>query len=461
MTQSTPPSPQTVDAAHTPDIQPISIDKVIYGGDGLGRLDSGEIVFVPFSAPGDSGTIALLPQTGRKPKRGTWQSLSNPSPMRQDPKCSVYGQCGGCHWQHIQSDEHVGLKLSIFEETCRRLGKLTDIPTTPIATKQPWQYRLRCQWHLDGQGQSLTLGFHAADSHEVIPFDTCELLHPTLQAVYESLHQHLPELAGCTHIEARVSDRRHEATEAPAAWQLILTSPQPQSVPLAKTCAKDGPPAWLPTGLASIVITNSVTEEISCLFGDEYLTQVVGEAAFQVHGLSFCQVNRTATETLLAVLQEQCMPEPASIIDLYAGIGVWGLSLSPRVSESITLLESSPYATQDAHDNAMSFENKTKADITVIEGNLDETLLNVDEQADVVIIDPPRAGLSKTVLRWLANHPPKQCFYLSCDPTTLARDLAILVNDHGWTIQHAWVGDMFPQTYHMESLVLLTPAQLV
>lgn len=468
MTQSTPPSPQTVDASHASNTAlPITIDKLVYGGDGLGRLDSGEVVFVPFSAPGDSGTITLQPQTGRKPKKGHWSNLSTPSPLRHQPKCSVYEQCGGCHWQHIQPNEHAALKLAIFEETCRRLGKLNAIPTSSLTPKNTdswaWQYRLRCQWHLNTQGPSPTLGFHAADSHQVIAFDQCELLHPTLQAVYEALSAHLPELSGCIRIEARVSDRRLDSpsSDAPVTWQLILSTAQPKDVPMAQACKTDGPPSWLPPGLASIVLVNTTYDQSTNLFGDEHLTQVIGESAFQVHAMSFCQVNRSASEALLDVLQTHCMPAPASIIDLYAGIGVWGLSLSPRVTDSVTLLESSPHATQDAHDNALSFEHKTSADITVLEGNLDETLATFDELADVVIIDPPRSGLSKNVLRWLANHPPKQCFYLSCDPTTLARDLATLVNDHGWTIQQAWVSDMFPQTYHMESLVLLTPAQLV
>ena len=464
MTQSTPPSAQTVETAHaTNTLHPITIEKLVYGGDGLGRLASGEIVFVPYAAPGDSGTISLQPQVGKKPKKGIWKELPQPSPLRDTPKCSVYGQCGGCHWQHINANEHANLKLAIFEETCRRLGKLNSIPTSVLLPKNAdswaWQYRLRCQWHLTNG----VLGFHAADSHQVISFDTCELLHPTLQAVYEALLAHLPQLAGCTRIEARVSDRRLDShsLDAPDPWQLILSAAQPQAVPMAKACQTDGPPAWLPPGLASIVLVNTTTEQASSVFGDEYLTQVMGDVAFQVHATSFCQVNRAASEALLDVLQTHCMPAPASIIDLYAGIGLWGLSLSPRVTESVTLLESSPYATQDAHDNALSFDNKTSADITVMEGNLDETLATFDEVADVVIVDPPRSGLSKTVMRWLVNHPPKQCFYLSCDPTTLARDLALLVNDHGWTIQQAWISDMFPQTYHMESLVLLTPAQLV
>ncbi len=426
----------------------LSIEKLIYGGDGLTHAD-GNTVFVPFVLPGES--VRVAPTT--KKKKLVWTKLlevTAPSPERIEAPCPHFRICGGCHYQHIPAAEQVRLKIEILRETLSRLGGVQWQGEVTSHSGEPYGYRNRAQWAVRS-GMPRALGYFLPQSSVILPIDACPVLSPRLGETFGRLQDmarggKLP--AGILEIEA-FTDSADEKIALNVAFEKF-SAPAEELASLLR--------ATLPW-LESLLLLDQKKNRFE-LTGPGFLVHEVGGFRYQVSHLSFFQVNRFLTEELLATMIAGAKGNLA--LDLYAGVGFFTLPLA-RAFERVISVDANLAASRDLTGNAEG------AGVTIVSHNeqAEEFLKKTPERPDFVVLDPPRAGLGAEAAAALAGLGAAEIVYLSCDPATLARDLAILTGTarkpagigaegvHPYEIVEMHMFDLFPQTFHIETMVRL------
>jgi 23S rRNA (uracil1939-C5)-methyltransferase len=348
-----------------------------------------------------------------------------PSPLRTEPPCPYFGLCGGCQWQHMAYQAQLDIKRHLVEELLIRVGQQRDPQVrAPLGAESPWDYRNHVQLKTDREGR---IGFYAFHSHEVVPVDACLISHPLIDELWDALDIEFEGLKG-------IALRAGIAT----GEQLVLFE---GSSPEAPALEVDMPVSC---------VYQSQMDELTILAGGSTLHEVLLGQRFEISAPSFFQVNTAQAERLLQTVRTYLAPQAHErLLDAYCGVGVFAHSLAPDVAEVVGI-ESSPWALRDALTN-------TRTDnVTLIEGRLEEALAEIDETFEAIIVDPPRSGCSPEVLTHLLACQPERIVYVSCDPATLARDVKQLASS-GWQLEQVQPIDMFPQTYHTETVALLRP----
>jgi 23S rRNA (uracil1939-C5)-methyltransferase len=425
----------------------LSIEKLVYGGNGLAHAD-GNTVFVPYVLPGEEVRAAAR----KRQKKLLWADLLEvifPAKERGKPKCPHFQKCGGCHYQHISAAEQLRLKKEILRETLSRLGGISwDGPILEHAA-EPYGYRNRAQWAVR-RGMPRALGYFLPESSLILPIDECPVLSPLLAETFLKLQDMsrsgtLP--AGVEEIEA-FADSRDEKIALNVAFERF---PKP---PAELTSAFHNA---LPQ-LESLLLLDQKKNKFE-LAGTGYLTQGAGGYQYRVSHLSFFQVNRLLIEDLLETVVANARGDLA--LDLYAGVGFFTLPLA-KTFRKVVGVDANLAATRDLKANA------ELADVSIACHNehVEEFLKNTKERPELVVLDPPRAGLGSQAAKHLAEVDAREIVYLSCDPSTLARDVAVLTNSartpkeiaapsNRYEITEMHLFDLFPQTFHIETLVRL------
>jgi 23S rRNA (uracil1939-C5)-methyltransferase len=399
------------------DLLTVKLDKLAYGGDALGRLSDGRAVFVPFALTGETVSIRTIEE---KPShvRAELVEVLEPSPDRISPKCLHFGICGGCHYQHMPYSIQVDIKSAILRDQLLRIGKISDPPlkqAVPCAIE--WNYRNHVQFHLTRTGK---LGYVDVHGRNVFPISECHLPEPTLDSLWPRL-EFDPGL-GLERASLRLGI--DEQT------MLVLES-------------ADAPELELEADLSVVHLSGTDTVVMA---GDDYLSIKVNDRLFHVSAASFFQVNTGMAEKMVAHLLEQLPVTPATtLLDVYCGVGLFSAFFAPRVGRVIGV-EASPSACEDFTINLDDFDN-----VELYEAAAEAVLPGLDVKPGVVIVDPPRAGLEKRALDALMVLAPLRLAYVSCDPSTLARDAARLIAG-GYRLVQVTPFDLFPQTYHIESI---------
>lgn len=401
----------------TSDLLTVKLDKLAYGGDALGRLSDGRAVFVPFALTGETVSIRTIEE---KPShvRAELVEVLEPSPDRISPKCLHFGICGGCHYQHMPYSIQVDIKSAILRDQLLRIGKISDPPlkqAVPCAIE--WNYRNHVQFHLTRTGK---LGYVDVYGRNVFPISECHLPEPALDSLWPRL-EFDPGL-GLERASLRLGI--DEQT------MLVLES-------------ADAPELELEADLSVVHLFGTDTVVMA---GDDYLSIKVNDRLFHVSAASFFQVNTEMAEKMVAHLLEQLPVTPATtLLDVYCGVGLFSAFFAPRVGRVIGV-EASPSACEDFTINLDDFDN-----VELYEAAAETVLPGLDVKPGVVIVDPPRAGLEKHALDALLVLAPLRLAYVSCDPSTLARDAARLIAG-GYRLVQVTPFDLFPQTYHIESI---------
>ena len=424
-------------------VEDIQIEKLVYGGDGLGRLASGEVVFTPWSAPGDR--LKVTPKTGR-PLRGSLEEILEPSLQRVVPRCDVFMQCGGCQWQHLNGESQRDWKRRIVEESLQRLGKLENVTVLPTIgdDASAWAYRNRAQWDVDSQDSGAPrLGYHAHHSRDIVEFDHCHIIPDELNNLALQIRRTLQDNPGLAQGLKRIEVLSNEYDQC----LLILESLNLRaSQALAQALIASLPQV---VGIASRHPEQS-NALLTGLTGQTHLFETLEGKKYRISADSFFQTNPHGARQLLQVLSNM-FPAPAqSLLDIYAGVGVFALHFSTQV-QRVLAIESAPSAVLDAQEN---LRLNAVQNVTIRKGEAQRVLSTLKDRFDVAIVDPPRGGCTPEVLDWLSRHVQQNILYVSCNPTTLARDLKLLVAA-GWTVELVQPIDMFPQTYHVECVVKL------
>ena len=425
----------------------LSIEKLIYGGDGLGHA-GGNTVFVPYVMPGEEVRAA----TKSKRKKLIWAELLeviSPAKERGKAKCAHFQKCGGCHYQHIPAIEQLRLKKEILRETLSRLGGISWEGAIAEHSAEPYGYRNRAQWAVRS-GMPRALGYFLPESSVIVPIDECPVLSPRLAQTFGQLQEMaragtLPE--GIQEIEA-FADSTDGKIALNVAFEKFLK-------PAAELAARFH--GALPH-LESLLLLDQKKNRFE-LTGPGYLTHEAGGYKFQVSHLSFFQVNRFLVEDLLKTVTANA--HGALALDLYSGVGFFTLPLA-KAFQRVVSVDANLAATRDLYANA---EN---AGVTIVTHNdhAEEFLKKTDERPEFVVLDPPRAGLGAETAEKLAKLGAQEIVYLSCDPSTLARDLAVLTGSPRkpkeiagpsirYELSEMHLFDLFPQTFHIETLVRL------
>jgi 23S rRNA (uracil1939-C5)-methyltransferase len=427
----------------------LSIEKLVYGGDGLSHAD-GNTVFVPYVIPGEE-VRASVKTRRNKLIWGKLDEVITADPLRQKGKCPHFGICGGCHYQHIPTPNQVEFKASILRETLSRLGRIQWDGPIQIHSAEPFGYRNRAQWAFR-DAKPMALGYFLPESSVILPIDICPILSPMLHKTFESLQDlartgKLPEKL--QEIEAFV-DSKDEKIALNVAFERF-PKPAAEITSLFRTA--------LPQ-LESLLLLDQSKDRFE-LTGPGYLMHDAGGFRFRVSHLSFFQTNRFLIEDLLKTMTAGANGDVA--LDLYSGVGFFTLPLGKTFNKVISV-DANLAATTDLYANAEA------AGMTVTSHNehAEEFLRKTQERPDFVALDPPRAGLGAAAASALLALGAPEIRYLSCDPSTLARDLAILTgsakkrDDEAareaamrYQIAEVHLFDLFPQTFHIETLVRL------
>jgi 23S rRNA (uracil1939-C5)-methyltransferase len=428
----------------------LSIEKLVYGGDGLTHAD-GNTVFVPFVLPGEGVRAAVK----TKKKKLVWTKLlevTSPSAERIAAPCPHFQVCGGCHYQHIPAAEQARLKIEILRETLSRLGGIQWTGEIVAHAGEPYGYRNRAQWAVRS-GMPRALGYFLPESSVILPIDVCPILSPRLAETFGLLQEmarggKLP--VGILEIEA-FTDSADEKIALNVAFEKF-SAPAEELTSLLRQA--------LPR-LESLLLLDQKKNRFE-LSGPGFLVHEVGGFKYQVSHLSFFQVNRFLTEDLLTTITAGTKGNVA--LDLYSGVGFFTLPLAKTFGKVISV-DANLAATRDL------FANAKRAGVEIISHNehAEEFLKTTEEKSDFVVLDPPRSGLGTEAASALAASGAPEIVYLSCDPSTLARDLAILTGSsrkpsgapadaasaNRYEITEMHMFDLFPQTFHIETLVRL------
>ena len=418
----------------------ILIEAVAFRGYGVGRV-SGKVVFVPYTVTGDRAWIKIIEEK-KKYSMGRLIQIVDPSPWRVNPPCPYFGTCGGCQWQHIDYRFHGELKETILRETLERIGKIRGLPPMDVTlSTKPYGYRVRVQLKVRGQ----TLGYYRERSHEIVDIDHCPISDPLVNQMIRQLRGELTAFSKMEGIEINVSRDEEKGFFIlhPLAWNRDWED-------FARKFFQNHP---ILKGIA-IMARNGLKR-----LGDPSLNFTVslhrsGEKrtlGLRASALSFFQVNPEQNRRLIeTVLEFSEMRKNEIGLDLYAGIGNFTLPLAAEASR-VTGVEESRTAIEDARFNA---EKNGIKNCDFVQGKAEEVLRNLSERPDDIILDPPRAGC-KTILDQAVGLKPKRIIYVSCEPTTFSRDIHLFA-ETGYFLQRLALIDMFPQTYHMEVVGLLT-----
>lgn len=377
----------------------------------MARVD-GRVVLAPFVLPGER-VRAETAQEKPGLVRARVVEMLEPAAQRVAASCPHFGQCGGCHYQHAAYDLQLMAKRAILEEELRRIGKFDAPSEIAVVAAEPWGYRNRVQLHIE----SGRLGYWEARSHKLCAITLCPISSPKLNETIGILRAMLHDPRWPRFIRAL-----EVFTDEEQVQLTVAESDRPVARRFFEWCGERIP--GLVTGALDY------------------------QSRFRVSSRSFFQVNRFLLDRLVDTVLEGAAG--ATALELFAGVGLFSAGLGARFQE-VTAVESGAAATRDLEFN---LERAGRSNVRAERNTAEEYLNALREAPDFVLADPPRAGLGRAVVERLGALRPSALTLVSCDPATLARDLAGL-RAAGYSIEKMTLVDLFPQTYHLETVVHL------
>ncbi len=384
----------------------LELERPGHQGEAVGRREDGKIVLASYGIAGERVVVEVREEHPTYIVAEVVEVL-RPSPERVEPRCPHFGACGGCQLQHISYEEQGRIKQSVLADQLRRIGHIVDPPVSPIlAAENPWNYRNNARFTVRREGAT---GFTHWHTHRFEPIDECLIMDTRINDIKRKLDGALTNRE--RQLAVRIGHNTGDTLVHPAL--------------------------------------NGRGDERDVGTGQQSYEERLFDVPFRVSAASFFQVNTAQAERMMALVRDRLQPTSSdTIVDAYAGVGTIATLIAPMVGRVIAIEESAA-AVRDAEINLAPFPN-----VEMILAKTEEALPEFDERVDAVILDPPRAGCYPEVIDALRRLQPRRVVYVSCDPATLARDLNRLVLS-GYMLTDVTPVDMFPHTYHIESVSTL------
>lgn len=415
------------------------IETIAFGGEGILRYQ-GFVIFVPFTAIGDK-IICRITALKQSFAKGTLVNLQHASKHRTEPRCPYFGTCGGCQLQHLKEEAQLNYKLGAVTDALTRIGHLSFPPFQIFPATHNWAYRRHITLHLKPKGGSFEAGYIGQDNRSLVVIQTCPIFNEPLHPIITQLQKLVEQLPNPSKQEGRVTLLKNERDQFIFSFQFDLD--YNINLNIFQNFLQQS------QFLAGILIQ---TSENSIILGDPYCEEKLEGITFSYSPQSFIQNH---PEQSAKIYRQICQLAGRSIqthiLDLYCGFGMTTLLLANH-GYPITGIEYNHQAIQFAHDNAAFNQLKN---ISFIQGDVEKILPRwiKDHQASLILMNPPRQGLAKSVVQTLLKARAETLVYVSCMPSTLARDLNVLCQEY--KIIEGNVYDMFPQTAHVETLIYL------
>ena len=449
------------------DLVTLEIEDCGIDGEGIGKAD-GFTVFVKDAVIGDTVTAKII-KAKKNYGYGRLMEVLKPSPYRVEPKCEFARQCGGCQLQALSYDQQLVFKTNKVKGHLERIGGFTDIPMEPIiGMDELFHYRNKAQFPVgrNKEGKIVT-GFYAGRTHNIIENRDCALGVAENKEVLDRVIAHMEKYGIEPYNEAtgkglvrHVLIRYGYFTKEVMVCLILNGNKLPKEEQLVKSLCE------IP-GMTSITINVNkkrsnviLGEEICLLWGQEYITDRIGDISYRISPLSFYQVNPMQTQKLYAkALEYADLHGEETVWDLYCGIGTISLFLAQK-AKFVRGVEIVPAAIENAKDNAKlnGLEN-TEFFVGKAEEVLPREYKKNGVYADVIVVDPPRKGCDETLLETMVEMNPERIVYVSCDSATLARDLKYLC-ERGYELRKVCPVDQFGMTVHVETVVLLSKGEI-
>jgi len=428
-------APKTSDRIAAP-VQLVQIEKPIYGGASLARI-VGKAVFVPLALPGEQARVRIVEE-----KRGyataEVEEIVAAAAERVPPKCKHFGACGGCQYQHAEYKAQIEMKLAILRETLERSGVRAPDEIAVLAG-EPWAYRNRIRLAFEAEGRA---GYRGRRSHAVVAIDECPVAAPLLVRAAFSAAELFRRFA----VPSRPAELSLFCDAAEDSMLASVFTDGAARVPLTDYFGALLPQIPSLRGVELVEVHQSQPRTVARAGAESIAYRAAGFEYRVDHG-AFFQVNRWLVDELV-----ECVTKGLSgglAWDLFAGVGLFARKLAERF-ERVVAVESAPAAIAALNENLTGTHAKPveTATLEFLRGAVK------GERPDLIVVDPPRAGLGTETAELLGRIGAPELVYVSCDPATLARDLRVLLAA-GYAIERITLADLFPQTFHLETVVRL------
>jgi 23S rRNA (uracil1939-C5)-methyltransferase len=426
----------------------LQIEKTIYGGAGLAHQADGESIFVPFVLPGELVEVEIRQKNENFEEASLLRVLKD-SEDRVQPTCRHFGECGGCHYQHSQYPAQLKMKASILQETLEHAG-LQSLPAIQSHAASPWGYRSRVRLRLEEVGSAIRVGYNRRGTNEFLAIQQCPITAPLLWRAAQSLLQVATEsptgrrwLSDAIEVEFFTTgdEKKLQMTVLVRKDQLGLTS----------LCERmrESVPELVGAGSALLKLSGPQRQIKKPRplenWGTQGLSYHVGDEDYWVSRGGFFQVNRFLIDELVRIVATN--RQGLLAWDLYAGVGLFSRALTKGFRQ-VTAVEAA------GTDLVNSFKGAGRLAVESTTVEFLRRAVVQRERPQLIVMDPPRAGVGAEVCSLLARISAPEIVYVSCDPVTLARDLKMLV-DADYKLEELHLVDLFPQTFHLETIVVL------
>ncbi|PYG89382.1 23S rRNA (uracil1939-C5)-methyltransferase [Ruminiclostridium sufflavum DSM 19573] len=444
------------------EIYTINITGLTHEGQGVGKLD-GFVVFVDGALEGETVDVKLIKQT-KSYAVGTIVDIHRLSEKRAEPFCPAFGRCGGCSVQHMSYDAQLEFKTDTVRQNLKRIGGLENVQVyNTIGMEKPFHYRNKVQYPVGSCGADVKIGFYEKGSHNIIESMECNIQPRESSDISEvvrgffasrriSIYNEKTGKGFLRHVMVRIGFKTNEL--------MVVLVVNGKKIPKAEELVRLLCERY--ENIKSIIVnvntrsTNIILgDKNTCIYGQEYISDYIGKYRFNISPFSFFQVNPVQTEVLYSkALEYAGLTGNETVFDLYCGIGTISLFLSEKAKKVIGV-EVVREAIDDAKKNA---ELNGIANVEFLAGEAEVVIPKLYDEgirADVVVVDPPRKGCEEVLLKTLVAMKPARIVYVSCNPSTLARDLKFLC-ENGFEVKEVQPVDMFPWTGHVEAIILMT-----
>lgn len=447
------------------EIYTLTITDIGSHGEGIGKID-GYTLFVKNTLPGEEVKVIVV-KANKNYGYGKALEILKPSSQRVKPLCTAAGRCGGCTLQHMDYKAQLLQKQNKVRQNIIRIGGFNDIYVEPtIGMDNPWNYRNKAQYPVSSDNKGINIGFYSLGSHKTVNIENCligskydpEILNIIRKFIEENnipayneetgkgLIRHIivrtgfytDEIMVCLVVNSKNFKYKNKLTEA------LKTIENIKSIVINYNTAK----------------TNVILgDKCETIYGNDYITDKIGDLTFRISPLSFFQVNPVQTQKLYSkALEFADLKGNETVIDAYCGIGTISLFLAQK-AKKVYGIEIVPQAIENAVENAKLNNIKNAEFYTGKSEDIVPDLYKTKGvKPDVMVVDPPRKGCDENLLNLMLNMKPEKIVYVSCDSATLARDLKILCSTNDYEIKKVQPVDMFPHSYHVETVALLTKA---